>query len=254
MPDRKIADGAELRGRKILTVGCGSAQDLWYLARDNEIYGMDYANSGLEVARSHGVNVRTGDLNSNASLPFEDEFFDIVVCKDILEHLLDPMAVVREVKRVLKTDGYLIVSVPNHFCLPMRLRIFAGRGIVYHSLMEDHRREYDEWNYMHIRFFTYAGFKRFLRYSGFTPQKWFWDFGNLAHYHEPEMWLEPQRRKKAEGQPLSRRGKLGLYVLAPAWKLFNIVFPRQVRRALVALAPGLLCAGFYVRCRATDIA
>jgi len=254
MPDRKIADGKELQGKKILALGCGAAQDIWYLTKSNEVYGVDYANSGLEVARDHGVKVQSGDLNSEPLLPFDDEFFDIVVCKDILEHLLDPLAVIREVKRVMKRTGYVIVSVPNHFCLPMRLRIFSGAGILYHSVMEDHRREYDEWNYMHIRFFTYAGLKRFFRIAGIAPEKWFWDFGNLAHYHQPEMWLEPQIWKKAHGQSLSRRGNFGLYVLGPAWKVFNVIFPRKVRRALVALAPGLLCAGFYVRCRAAEIA
>jgi SAM-dependent methyltransferase len=248
MPDRKIVDGRELRGKRILALGCGTAQDLWYLTKDNEVHGLDYANSGLEVARRHGIAVLSGDLNREPFLPFEDDSFDVVVCKDILEHLLDPLAVAMEVRRVMRSDGYLVISVPNHFCLPMRLRLLAGRGILYQSLIENHRREYDEWNYMHIRFFSYAGFRRFLQAAGFKAEKWFWDFGNLAHYHQPEMWFEPQEWKKTHGLPLSRKGRLGLSLLRPAWTFLNIVFPRTLRSAIVARAPGLLCSGFYVRC------
>lgn len=250
MPDRKIVDGcAQICGKRILTLGCGAAQDVWYLATHNEVYGLDYANSGLDIARRHGITVLSGDLNSDPLLPFANESFDIVICKDILEHLLDPLTVMKEVRRVLRDGGYVVVSVPNHFCLPMRLRMLAGRGIVYQSLIENHRREYDEWNYMHVRFFTYSGFRRFLSVAGFVPEKWSWDFGNLAHYHQPEMWLEPQQWKRAQSLPLSRKGKIGLYVLRPMWALLNMVFPRKLRSAIVALAPGLLCSGFYVRCR-----
>ena len=188
-----------------------------------------------------------GDLNLSPVLPFGDQSFDIVICKDILEHVLEPMVVLQEVRRVLKDNGYVVISVPNHFYLPMRLRILLGKGLIWKSIGSDHSLEYDEWNYMHIRFFTYGGFRRFLRAAGFRPEKWFWDFGNLAHYNNPDMWLEPQLWKKAHGKPISHRGKLGLYLIRPLWKVFNLLFPRPIRARVVSLAPGLLCAGFYVR-------
>jgi hypothetical protein len=106
---------------------------------------------------------------------------------------------------------------------------------------------------MHIRFFTYSGFRRFLRTAGFGAEKWFWDFGNLAHYHQPEMWFEPQEWKKKHGLALSRKGKLGFYVLRPMWVVFNTLFPRKVRSAVVSVAPGLFCSGFYVRCTPTAL-
>lgn len=247
-PDRKITDGKEVHGARILNLGCGTANDVWWLAGENEIVGLDYAQSGLRVAQRHGVMGVIGDLNLSPFLPFRDGVFDIVICKDILEHLLEPIAVLQEVCRVLKDEGYVIISVPNHFYLPMRLRILLGKGLIWKSIGSDHS-EYEEWNYMHIRFFTYKGFWKFLWAAGFRPEKWFWDFGALAHYNNPDMWLEPQLWKKAHGKPISRRGKFGLYVLRPLWKAFNILFPLPLRRRIVGMFPGLLCAGFYVRAR-----
>lgn len=248
-PDRKITDGKEVSGARILNLGCGTSNDVWWLADKNVIVGLDYASSGLRVAQRHRIAGVVGDLNFSPILPFKDQSFDIVICKDILEHLLEPMAVLQEVRRVLKDDGYVIISVPNHFYFPMRIRILLGKGLIWKSIGSDHSLYNKEWNYMHIRFFTYKGFREFLREAGFRPEKWFWDFGTLAHYNNPDMWLEPQLWKKARGKPISRRGKVGLYVIRPLWKVFNILFPKPLRRLIVSLSPGLLCAGFYVRVR-----
>jgi 2-polyprenyl-3-methyl-5-hydroxy-6-metoxy-1,4-benzoquinol methylase len=166
MPDPKIADGHGLRGKRILVLGCGSGNDVWYLAGDNELHGMDYANSGLEVATRHGIQVHVGDLNACPLLPFADQEFDLVVCKDILEHIMDPLTVLKEARRVLREDGNIVVSVPNHFAFFMRVRMLMGKGLIYRSFLNDHSSAYDEWDYMHIRFFTYSGFRRFLAAAG----------------------------------------------------------------------------------------
>lgn len=249
IPDRKIAAGHKLEGKRILVLGCGAGVDVWYLTQHNEVYGMDYASSGLEVAERHGMRVSACDLNAHPWLPFDGQYFDVIVCKDILEHILDPLTVLQEVRRVMRDDGYVVISVPNQFYLPTRIRILLGQGIVYRSFIEDHSQEYDEWNYMHIRFFTYKGFRRYLEAAGVYSERWFWDFGNLAHYHQPEMVFEPQLWKKKHGVPISRRAKLGLFLIRPVWKLFDLIFPLAARSKLVSICPGLLCSGFYVHCK-----
>jgi len=248
-PDPKISDGRILQGKRILNLGCGTGNDAWHLTEENLVVGLDYAMDGLEVGKRQGLYGVVGDLNLHPVLPFRDRSIDVVVCKDVLEHLLEPLVILQEVRRVLKDDGYVVVSVPNHFYLPLRLRILFGKGLIWKSIGSNHSREYDEWNYMHLRFFTYQGFRRFLKAAGFRPERWFWDFGNLAHYHNPDMWLEPQLWKKEHGRSVSRRGRFGLYIIRPLWQVFNFLFPRFLRSALVSLAPGLLCAGFYGRVR-----
>lgn len=247
MPDRKITDGVNFENMAILSLGCGNGNDVWYLTPKNTVVGLDYAFSGLKMGQVHGLNGVIGDLNIHRNLPFKDESFDVVICKDILEHVLEPLDILREAKRILKKDGHIIISVPNHFYLTFRLRILLGKGLIWKSLGSDHSRFYDEWNYMHIRFFTYKGFKNFLEAAGLKPEKWFWDFGTLAHYHNPDLYFEPQLWKLHTGKKISRKAKIGLDIILPLWKLFNTIFPKKLRGFIVSLAPGLLCAGFYVK-------
>lgn len=248
VPDLKITGGTLPKGKHILTLGGGIANDLWHLTGENFVVNADYAMPGLQVGRLHGVQGVSVNLNS-ASLPFADRTFDLIVCHDILEHLLEPLVVLNEAMRVLRDDGTIVISVPNHFYWPMRLRLLLGKGIIWRGILMDHGNDYNEWDYMHIRFFTYLGFRKFLKTAGFRPVKFYWDFGNLAHYYDPDRHIPPQLRKRAAGLPLSRRAKLAIDVIRPLWRLFNTVFPRPLRSAIVSMRPGLLCAGFYVRCK-----
>jgi SAM-dependent methyltransferase len=62
--------------------------------------------------------------------PFDDASFDVVVCCEILEHLLvDPLAALREIKRVLKPDGVLVLTTPNVHRLENLARMLAGENV-----------------------------------------------------------------------------------------------------------------------------
>jgi len=248
-PDRKVIGAEKPDGQRILTLGCGTASDVWFLAERNCVFGVDYAYSGLKIAQRHRVEGLQTDLIALPALPFRDSSFDVIVCKDLLEHLLEPLTVAREIARVLKPTGYAVINVPNHFYLPLRVRMLFRGTLRWKSIASDHSRDYEEWNYMHVRFFTYAGYIRFLEQAGLTPCRWFWDFGHLAHYLNPDMWIEPQEWKKEQGIPLSRRARIALRFLKPGWRLFNLLVPRGFRSWLVSLRPGLLCSSFYVQCR-----
>ena len=63
----------------------------------------------------------------DAKLPYEDEFFDNIVCIEGLEHIENPANAIREFARMLKKDGSLIVSVPNIMNIEERLKwLFYG--------------------------------------------------------------------------------------------------------------------------------
>jgi SAM-dependent methyltransferase len=244
-PDRKIITDFPEVGLKILSLGSGSGGDIWFLADRNEIYALDGSPSAVEVARKHGLNAQIADLER--PLPFSDATFDLIVAKDLIEHLIAPDRLLAEIKRVLKPNGRLVLSVPNHFYLPFRLRLLFGGNLVWKSLIHDHTQHYDEWNYMHLRFFTWRGLKRLLDISGFQIERAFWDFGLLAHYFNPGVFHEHLLEKYAD-RPLTSKARFFFFVLFPAWRLFNIFFPPRLRHFIVGLAPGLLCAGFYLHC------
>jgi SAM-dependent methyltransferase len=93
---------------KLLDVGCGTG---WLANHFSDYTGIDGSQDAVEAARTHGRNVHLGDLAG--PLPFSDQSFDAVVLKDVLEHVPDPVALVRDVRRVLRPGGRVFASSPD---------------------------------------------------------------------------------------------------------------------------------------------
>ena len=96
------------RSDKLLDVGCGSA---WLAEHFDDYTGVDASPDAAARAAERGRNVVTADVQ--AGFPFDDGAFDGVVMKDLLEHLTDPVAAVREARRVLKPGGRVFASSPD---------------------------------------------------------------------------------------------------------------------------------------------
>jgi ubiquinone/menaquinone biosynthesis C-methylase UbiE len=99
----------DVQNEKVLDVGCGDGQFLNILACEDK-YGLDISSFNIEIAKQHkDIILIQGDAES---LPYADKFFDVVICADVLEHVLKPEKVVEEIRRVLKDDGKLFIVVP----------------------------------------------------------------------------------------------------------------------------------------------
>lgn len=110
----KISLLATKNVKNILEVGCGAGQfirALKFLNSKIECYGCDISKSAIDKARAlnDGVNYT---LSTNNVLPYEDEKFDSVFIYDVLEHVEEPLKIISEVKRVLKTGGVFYMFVP----------------------------------------------------------------------------------------------------------------------------------------------
>ncbi len=93
----------------ILEIGCGTGNVSSYLAtKGYEVTGCEYYKDALDVAWA-GFNKVCGDA---LILPFGDNTFDVVGLFDVIEHFDDDWAVLCEAHRVLKKDGFLVVTVP----------------------------------------------------------------------------------------------------------------------------------------------
>lgn len=95
-------------GQRILDVGVGMGR---LLSRFPELdrYGMDISFGYLDHARTKGIEVCYALIED---MPYEDGYFDVVVCTDVLEHVLDLNLCVRNILRPLKKNGLLFVRTP----------------------------------------------------------------------------------------------------------------------------------------------
>ncbi|MEA2020176.1 MAG: class I SAM-dependent methyltransferase [Patescibacteria group bacterium] len=95
---------------KILDVGCGTGETTKIFEDYGKVWGVDVSDKALEFCRKQGLqNLRQSGARH---LPFEDRFFDVVAMLDILEHIEEDEEALREVYRVLKGHGYLLITVP----------------------------------------------------------------------------------------------------------------------------------------------
>ena len=101
---------SKIQNPKILDVGCGTGANLEMLAEFGEASGVDVSHEALEFCRLRGLeNVRHG-LAEN--LPFADASFDLATALDVIEHLDNDLAGLKEMRRVLKKDGRALIFVP----------------------------------------------------------------------------------------------------------------------------------------------
>ena len=107
---RKICAHLAVERPAILDVGCGTGANLEMLTQFGETYGIDISEDALEFCRARGLE--RVQLGAAEDLPYEDEKFDLVTALDVVEHLDDDVAGLKEMHRVLKPDGRLLIFVP----------------------------------------------------------------------------------------------------------------------------------------------
>lgn len=210
--DLRITDGEVLSGKQILVIGCNTGDDVIYLIKKNHVTGIDIMDDAVEVANKNGITAQQWD--AERGLPFSSEQFDIVICKEVLEHLIDPEFVMSEIRRVLKGNGYAFISVPNHFWYYFRFRILLGKGLI---MPWDANGVWHDWDYFHIRFFTFEGFKALIKATHFIPIKFYYQ-ETISDVFAPE------------------KGKI-----------LDKFIPKKICRALVKFKPNFFSRDFVVK-------
>jgi len=102
--------------QKILEIGMGGGDTLVHIKQHrlaSEVVGIDI----VELPGSNQQNPLINkiffiDLDKE-DLPFDDNYFDVIIAGDVLEHLIDPWLTMQKLNKVLKIDGHLLVSLPN---------------------------------------------------------------------------------------------------------------------------------------------
>lgn len=158
------------RGLRVLDAGCGAAPALRYLTLlGYQTIGTDLMRYPLQQARTvaPGALVACNDLAEGMSLA--DASVDVVLAADVIEHLVDGDALLRECLRVLRPGGRVIISTVNAWDLRRWTHPRLGR--VWSALTDP----------THVRFYSPpelghalrdAGFERVRTWSGLKPVAW----------------------------------------------------------------------------------
>jgi len=122
------------------------------------VYAVELSEGAANKAKEKGIKVSICDINSD-ELPYEDNFFDCITFIDVIEHLIEPYHILKEIKRVLKPNGVFIIGTANVASFSNRIRILIGRRP---------RTSFDiGWDGGHLLYFTPNELTELLKQYGF---------------------------------------------------------------------------------------
>lgn len=174
----RVADSLILprhRWGRILDLGCGDDMLFLKYVRFNyrEKYGLDKHIKKIKDDRSsesvkrdqrrgivHGwwaIHRKRQDIDENTKLPYPNNYFDTVTMLAVFEHLHNQVEVLKDVRRILKPYGRLILTVPSYRAEPI-IKTLTFFGLLDKKLTEEHHKKEDQW-----------GIRNSLFKAGFEP-------------------------------------------------------------------------------------
>lgn len=170
--------GKEKNQIRILDIGCGNGRQVTFPlgSEGYSIVGIDVHEPTISSAKAenHFKNVEfiAGDIKNLTDNIKSAEKFDIVVLSDVLEHLLHPEILLREIKKILNPSGIILISIPNGYG-PFEIENFILRKLGILKLGRALKREKNadlqtlNCESGHVQFFTMSSFEKLVRGAGF---------------------------------------------------------------------------------------
>lgn len=156
---------------KLLDVGCGTGLFLNEAKRNGwDVYGTEVSKYALDHAKdAFGIEIFGGELKENN---FPDNFFDVITFWHVLEHTKDPLGNLTEARRILKSNGILIVAVPNirNYIYKIAYMLIKLKRAKLFSLSD---RE------IHLYHFSVSSLKKMVEKAGFLPIRFDVDTGRI---------------------------------------------------------------------------
>lgn len=155
---------APITYKSVLDVGCGEGNSAFYLKEKGATYvaGVEINGEAAAAAREKMDYVWEGSIEEE--IPFQRGQFDLIICADVLEHLIDPWKVLGELKTILAADGYLLTSIPNLRYAPVLYELLV-KGLFRYTT-------FGVLDSTHLRFFTRSTMKYMIEESGFEIVRW----------------------------------------------------------------------------------
>jgi 2-polyprenyl-3-methyl-5-hydroxy-6-metoxy-1,4-benzoquinol methylase len=164
---RQLFEDDGTRKKRILDIGCNAGHFLDNVPNCFEKHGIESYEPAARVAKQKGIKVYTEDIKV---LNFPNEYFDAVTMFALIEHLLDPVAIVEKCNRMLVKGGMFVVMTGDAESLKARIK---GR----------------EWHMycppIHQFFFSAKSLDRMIEGGGFKKVKKVYTDGGMAYFRNP---------------------------------------------------------------------
>ena len=160
---------------RLLDVGCGRGQIAHELSAHHRVVGLDRDWGAVSVAASEGPRGHWVVADGGA-LPFQAGAFDAVVLNNIVEHVQDPGALLREAGRAARPSGAIVVSTPNRLHPRNVLRLLFGRPPEIRHLT-------------HVQEFTPREMRQLAAREGLTSCSMLYDPPPLVEWTDPRALL-----------------------------------------------------------------
>lgn len=108
---KEVTAPAFIKHGRLLDVGCGNGRFLRTMQTLGwDVSGVEFSDDGIRVCRKANLPVHHGDLQS---ADFPDAHFDVITVRHVIEHIPEPQSFARELSRILKPGGQLLMETPN---------------------------------------------------------------------------------------------------------------------------------------------
>ena len=175
-------------GSTVLEIGCadGRLANMLSIKKKCKVYCVEKDPSMAIIVKGKCEYIQNIDIEKT-QLPYNEGFFDCVVIGNVLEHIVEPLKVLKDIRKYLSDDGFLIFSVPNIVNWHSRLTIFFGKF------------EYSEtgvFDRTHLHFYNLNSAKKIAIDAGYdivsldvTPSIYFWKRRlNFLWYRMAKAW------------------------------------------------------------------
>jgi methionine biosynthesis protein MetW len=165
----------------LLDCGCGDGSFTAQLAQRAsavEVFGIEWDGGRAHEASQRGVRAIQADLN--ATFPFADASFDVVHSNQVIEHLYATDTFLRETKRVLKPDGFVLISTNNlaswHNVISLVIGMqpppmhVSGEVIAGNSFDPLRGSKHPTQGDSHLRILSFRAFRELMEYHGFAVE------------------------------------------------------------------------------------
>lgn len=106
-----------IKKSSLIDLGCGDGRLIDCIDKSTKYTGIDISPTQISAAKKYIQSIKRKNaivvIGDVLNLPYKDNTFDYALACDVVEHVLDPLKLFEEVRRVVKKEGYIIFSIPN---------------------------------------------------------------------------------------------------------------------------------------------